>query len=46
MMKMVASDALVEAKALEAVPISVNKNVGETTITFDIGKAEVPWAND
>jgi len=36
MMKMVSSDALMEAKAMEAAPVSVNKKVGETTITFDI----------
>jgi uncharacterized protein (TIGR02231 family) len=31
-----AADTKMEAKAMEAVPVSVEKQVGETTITFDI----------
>jgi len=35
-MELMTSDSKMEAKAMEAVPISVEKQVGETTITFDI----------
>lgn len=35
-MEMAASEDKAGGKALEAVPVSVNKQVGETTITFDI----------
>jgi uncharacterized protein (TIGR02231 family) len=36
MMEMVASDKKMEEKAMEAAPVSVQKQVGETTISFDI----------
>lgn len=36
MMEMEASDKKMEAKTMEAAPITVEKQVGETTITFDI----------
>ena len=36
MMEMAANDKKMEEKAIEAAPVSVQKEVGETTITFDI----------
>lgn len=36
MMEMAVSDKKMEEKAMEAAPVSVEKQVGETTITFDI----------
>ena len=41
MMEMAVSDRKMEGKAMEAAPISVEKQVGETTITFDIA---VPYS--
>lgn len=35
MMEMVSADKM-ESKAIEAIPVSVEKQIGETTITFDI----------
>jgi uncharacterized protein (TIGR02231 family) len=34
--EMITSDMVMEEKAMEAAPVSVQKQVGETTITFDI----------
>jgi uncharacterized protein (TIGR02231 family) len=36
MMEMAANDKKMEEKAMEAAPISVQKQIGETTITFDV----------
>lgn len=36
MMEMAVSDRKTEAEAMESVPIAVQKQIGETTITFDI----------
>jgi len=36
MMEMAVSDKKMEAEAAEAIPVAVQKQVGETTITFDI----------
>ena len=36
MMEMISSDKKMEEKAMEAAPVLVQKQVGETTITFDI----------
>jgi uncharacterized protein (TIGR02231 family) len=41
MIEMAVSDRKMEEKAMEAAPISVEKQVGETTITFDIA---VPYS--
>jgi uncharacterized protein (TIGR02231 family) len=36
MMEMAANDKKMEEKAMEAAPVSIQKQIGETTITFDI----------
>jgi len=41
MMELVASDSKMESRSMESAPIAVNKQVGETTITFDIA---VPYS--
>jgi uncharacterized protein (TIGR02231 family) len=41
MMEMAANDIKLESKSMEASPVSVNKQIGETTITFDI---DVPYS--
>ena len=41
MMEMAANDIKMESKPLEAAPVSVIKQIGETTITFDI---DVPYS--